>query len=67
MMMGWTAVGLLLLVAPTRVGNFLHDNLNGFPEVGLKDWGKKIFLRLVGLGLLAVAARFAQRIAHMMR
>ncbi len=64
MMAAWTGVGLFMLLAPARFGNLVHDNLNLFPEVQRRDWGKKLFVRLVGLGLLAFATRLAIRIAQ---
>jgi hypothetical protein len=58
MLGAWLAVGLFIVVAPARFGNLVNENFGLFPEVGANDWGKKLFLRLVGLGLLAFAARF---------
>ena len=63
MMLAWTGVGLFMLVAPARFGNLVHDNLQLFPEVNPGDWGKKLFLRLLGVGLLAFAFRLIVRIA----
>jgi hypothetical protein len=62
MLLAWTGVGIFFLVAPGRVGNLLHENLNLFPPVGRGDWGKKLFLRLIGLGLLAFAIRIVLRL-----
>ena len=64
MMLAWTGAGLLMLIAPARFGNLIHDNLYLFPQVTPRDWGKKLVLRLLGLGLLAFAVRLAVRIAH---
>jgi len=64
MMLAWTSVGLFMLIAPVRFGNLVHDSLLLFPEVNPGDWGKKLFLRLLGLGLLAFAVRLLIRIAH---
>jgi hypothetical protein len=64
MMLAWTGVGLFMLLAPVRFGNLVHDSLQIFPEVNSGDWGKKLFLRLLGIGLLAFAARLLIRIAH---
>ena len=66
MILAWTGVGLFMLVAPVRFGNLVHDNLQLFPEVDRGDWGKKLFLRLLGIGLLAFAVRLIIRIAHEM-
>jgi hypothetical protein len=64
MVAAWTGVGLFMLIAPARFGNLVHDNLQLFPEVNPGDWGKKLFLRLLGTGLLAFAIRLTVRIAH---
>lgn len=64
MILAWTGVGLFMLVAPVRFGNLAHDNLQLFPEVHRGDWGKKLFLRVLGVGLLAFAVRLIVRIAH---
>ena len=58
MMLGWIGVGLFMLFAPARFGNLVHDSLMLFPEVRPGDWGKKLFVRLVGIGLIAFAVRF---------
>ena len=58
MLIAWLAAGIFVTVAPRRFGNLLNENFGIFPEVGPHDWGKKLFLRLLGLGLLAFAARF---------
>ena len=58
MLLAWLAAGLFLIIAPRRVGNLINESFGLFPAVDVRDWGKKLFLRLVGLGLLAFAARF---------
>jgi hypothetical protein len=63
MLLAWTGVGFFMLLAPGRFGNLVHDSLGLFPQVNRGDWGKKLILRLVGLGLLAFAIRMALRIA----
>jgi hypothetical protein len=65
MFLGWCGVGLFMVLAPVRFGNLVHDTLLLFPEVGAKDWGKKLLLRLVGAGLLVFAIRFALGIAQL--
>ena len=67
MFIGWSGAGLFMLLAPARFGNFIHHNVGAFPLVQSSDWGKKLFLRLVGAGLLAFAARFALRVADLFR
>jgi hypothetical protein len=63
MLAAWTTAGLFMLLAPARFGNLVHDNLYLFPEVHPGDWGKRLVVRLAGIGLLAFAFRFAFRIA----
>jgi hypothetical protein len=58
MLGAWLAVGLFIVIAPARFGNLVNESFGLFPEVRASDWGKKLFLRLAGLGLLAFAARF---------
>ena len=58
MLAAWVGVGLFIVIAPRRFGNLVNESFGLFPEVRAGDWGKKLFLRLVGLGLLAFAARF---------
>ena len=64
MMLAWTGAGLFMLIAPTRFGNLVHNNLYLFPEVSPGDWGKKLVLRLIGIGLLAFDIRMIVRIAQ---
>jgi len=66
MFLGWTGVGLFMMLAPGRFGNLIHHNVGVFPEVQKADWGKKLFLRLVGAGFLAFAVDFVFRIADLM-
>ena len=62
MLLAWTGVGMFFLLAPGRIGNLLHENLCLFPQVNRGDWGKKLFLRLIGLGFLAFAVRIVLRL-----
>lgn len=64
MILGWIGVGLFMLIAPDRFGNLVHDSLMLFPEVRPGDWGKKMFVRIVGMGLIAFAIRFAVRLIY---
>lgn len=64
MIVAWCGVGLFMLIAPARFGNLVNESLRLFPEVGPRDWGKKMAVRLAGLGLLAFAARFIVLVAH---
>jgi hypothetical protein len=63
MFLAWTGVGLFMLVAPARFGNLVHDSYGLYPEVRPKDWGRKLILRLAGIGLLGFAGHFALRVA----
>jgi len=63
MFLAWIAAGLFMLLAPARFGNLVHDSFGLYPEVRRQDWGKKLFLRLLGAGLLAFAVHFALRAA----
>ena len=65
MFLGWTGVGVFMLLAPGRFGNMLHHNVGVFPEVQRGDWGKKLFVRLVGAGFLAFAVHFALGVADL--
>ena len=58
MMAGWIGVGLFMLPAPARFANLVDDSLMLFPEVKWGDWGKKAFVRFIGIGLFAFASRF---------
>jgi hypothetical protein len=64
MILAWSGVGLFMLIAPARFGNLVHESLQLFPEVNPGDWGKKLFLRLAGIGLLVFAIRLILRIAQ---
>jgi hypothetical protein len=61
----WTGAGLFMLLAPACSGNFVHHNFNLFPEVNPCDWGKQLVVRVLGIGLLAFAVRFAIPAAHL--
>ena len=64
MMLAWSGDGLFMLIAPARFRSLVHDNLYLFPEVSPGDWGKKLGLRLIGIGLLAFDIRMIVRIAQ---
>lgn len=67
MFLGWTGVGLFMIVAPARFGNLVHESFGFFPYVKDGDWGKKLILLVVGAGFLAFAIRFAFGIAALAR
>ena len=54
----WLAAGLFMTIAPQRFGNLVNESFGLFPAVGAHDWGKKLLVRLLGLGLLAFGGRF---------
>jgi hypothetical protein len=62
MMLGWIGVGLFMLFAPARFGNLVHDSLMLFPEVRPGDWGKRLFVRLLGIGFVGFAILFVLRL-----
>jgi hypothetical protein len=45
----------------------LHHNVGVFPEVQKADWGRKLFVRLVGAGFLAFAVHFARGVAALLQ
>jgi hypothetical protein len=61
MVVGCGGVGLFMIVAPARIGNLISDSFQLFPQVHPRDWGKKLFLRVLGIALLAFAVRFVLR------
>jgi hypothetical protein len=67
MFLGWAGVGLSLLCAPARVGNLIHNSFGLLPEVEQHHRGKKLVLRLVGVGLLAFAVRFVFGVVALLR
>jgi len=67
MFLAWTGVGVFMLLAPGHFGNLLHHNVGVFPEVHKADWGKKLFVRLVGAGFLAFAVHFAFGVASLVQ
>ena len=67
MFLAWVAAGLFMLLAPGQFGNLVHESFGLYPQVRRNDWGKKLILRLVGIGLLGFAAHFALRIAFLIK
>ena len=66
MLLGWTCVGVFMLVAPERFGNVVHDSFGLFPAVGPNDSGKKALVRIAGIALLGFAARFAWGVSRLL-
>ena len=67
MFFAWIGAGAFLLFAPVRAGNLIHESFGLFPEVRPADRGKKAVLRLVGMALLAFAARLAHTLVVLSR
>ena len=67
MFLGWAGVGLLLIFAPGRAENLLHNGFGLFSEVAQHHRGKKLVLRLIGVGLLAFAVRFVFGVVALLR
>jgi hypothetical protein len=67
MFLGWSGVGLFMVVAPARFGNLVHESFGFFPNVKDGDRGKKLILRIAGVGLLGFAVRFAMGIIKLAR
>lgn len=55
-------LGTYLLVAPRRGGNFLNDAFAIFPQVGPDAHLKKLFYRLLGIGLVLASAFYIHQI-----
>jgi hypothetical protein len=67
MFLGWTGVGLFMILAPARFGNLVNESFGFFPRVKDGDWGKKLILRIIGAGSLVFAMRFALGIVVLAR
>jgi hypothetical protein len=67
MFLGWAGVGLWLVCAPARAGNLIHNSFGLIPEAGHNDRGKKLVLRLIGVGLLAFVVRFVFGVVALLR
>lgn len=67
MFLAWGGVGLFMLLAPARFGNLVHDSLLLFPRSWFQGLGKKLGVRLAGVGLIAFAIRFALGVAKSVR
>jgi hypothetical protein len=66
MLLGWTVVGIFMLIAPARFGTAIHESFGLFPAVGPRDTGKKMFVRIAGLALLGFAARFLLGVSRLL-
>jgi hypothetical protein len=66
MLLGSTAVGIFMLIAPARFGNAIHESFGLFPAVGPRDTGKQLLVRIGGMALLGFAARFALGVSRLL-
>ena len=66
MLLGWTVVGIFMLIAPARFGNAIHESFGLFPVVGPGDIGKKLLVRIAGLALLGFAGRFLLGVSRLL-
>jgi hypothetical protein len=55
-------LGTYLLLAPRRGGNFLNDAFAIFPQVAPDAYLKKLFYRLLGMGLVLASAFYINQI-----
>jgi hypothetical protein len=55
-------LGTYLLVAPRRGGNFLNDAFAIFPQVAPDAYLKKLFYRLLGMGLVLASTFYIYQI-----
>ena len=55
-------VGVYLLFAPRRGGNFLNDAFAIFPAVEQRDLLKKICYRALGVGLISVSGYYIHQV-----
>ena len=67
MLLGWTGVGIFMLIAPVRFGNAIHESFGLFPSIGPRATGKKLLVRIAGAALLGFAARFAVGVSRVLR
>jgi hypothetical protein len=55
-------LGVCLLFAPRRAGNFLNDAFAIFPHVEPEDAFKKLFYRVLGIGSVATSAFYIHQV-----
>jgi hypothetical protein len=55
-------LGMSLLFAPRRAGNFLNDAFAIFPHVEPEETFKKLFYRGLGMGFIAVSVFYGHQI-----
>lgn len=61
------SLGLVMLLAPSRVGRFVHENVISLPEAPQPVFWGKLFLRVAGVGLTLFGARFILNLAALFR
>jgi hypothetical protein len=54
-------LGVFLLFAPRRGGNFLNDAFAIFPHVEQGDTFKKLFYRILGIGFMLVSLFYGRQ------
>ena len=54
----WLSLGAFMLLAPVRFAYFIHENFVLLPQIGQRDAGWKLVIRLGGAALFAFAVRF---------
>ena len=54
MLLGWTVIGIIMLIAAARFGNAIHESFGLLPGVGPKDTRKESLVRSAGLALLGL-------------
>jgi hypothetical protein len=54
----WLSLGTFMLLAPVRFAYFIHENFFLLPQIGQRDTGWKLLIRVAGAALFAFAVRF---------
>jgi hypothetical protein len=54
----WLALGAVMMFTPVRFAHFIHENFVLLPEIGQRDSGWKLLIRVAGAALFAFAVRF---------
>ncbi|MGA2184780.1 MAG: hypothetical protein ABSH47_17305 [Bryobacteraceae bacterium] len=61
----WVSLGTFMVLAPVRFARFIHENFVLLPQIGPRDTGWKLLIRVIGAGLLAFAVRFVWKAAQL--
>lgn len=54
----WLSLGTVMMCRPVRFAHFIHENFVLLPQIGPRDKGWKLLIRVVGASLFAFAVRF---------